>query len=164
MPNHCSQDLYVYGDEISIKDFISFSRENETVLSANKYIPYPQKFKDMDEIAEHARKHDNLFVKDGFNSGGYEWCNQNWGTKWGIYQASIIREKYNGKRSQVVYNFNSAWSPAIPVIKTMSLKYPDLKFKLKYYERGVGFQGIYEVINGEVFVDTRGVYHGKRGG
>lgn len=164
MPNHCSQDLYVYGDENSIKDLISFSQEDDCLLSANKYIPYPQKYKDMDAAAQVARQNGNFFVKDGFNSGGYEWCLDNWGTKWGMYHSRILREKYSGKRSRVVYNFDSAWSPATPVIKAMSLRYPNLRFKLKYYECGMGFKGTYEVMNGTVLVNEQDDYRGNRGG
>lgn len=164
MPNHCDNDLFIYGSEDSIKEFIEFSKKDDELLSADKYIPYPQKYKDMDLIAEIARKNGDYHIIDGFNSGGYEWCVQNWGTKWGIYEAIIKEEKFSGKRSKVIYNFNSAWSPPLPVIKAMSVKFPELKFKLKYYEGGGGFKGTFEVQAGQVTAETNDTYRGRRGG
>ena len=164
MPNHCSQDLYVYGPADTIKQFLDFSKQNGYMLSADKYIPYPQKFKDLDAQAERARLVGIHSVKDGFNSGGYEWCVENWGTKWGIYDCLLTKFKLNGSRSQLNYTFNSAWSPATKIIFAMSQKFPELRFKLKYYEAGMCFKGVYEVMGGQVHVDTHTKYRGKRGG
>ena len=164
MPNHCSQDLYVYGPEESIKVFMAFAQEGDNVLSANKFIPYPEKYRVMDEAAAIARKNKDWSVKDGFNSGGYEWCLENWGTKWGIYNADVVKEKFKGKRSQVNYIFNSAWSPANLIIHAMSERYPELRFKLKYYESGTGYKGVYEVQGGTIIKDEESNYKGMRGG
>lgn len=163
MPNHCYQELHIYGNEDSIKDLITFSQEGENPLSANRYIPYPQSFKDLDKKAEESRNN-GVHIKDGFNSGGYEWCVKNWGTKWGIYSAALCKERYNGKKSKAAYAFDSAWSPAIPVIMAMSVRYPDLRFKLRYYERGQGYKGIYEVKAGQVLKNESSSYSGNRGG
>lgn len=163
MPNHCSQDLYVYGDEQSIKDFIEFSKDSAGILSADKYIPYPQKYKDMDQAAKVAREN-GQHIADGFNSGGYEWCLDNWGTKWGIYNAKLTKEKFSGSKSQVNYTFESAWSPATLIIKAMAEKYPSLRFKLKYYEMGAGFKGTYEIKGDNVLVHDATKYSGSRGG
>lgn len=164
MPNHCSQDLFVYGPADVIKEFVDFSKQNGEMLSADRYIPYPQKFKDLDAEAVVARQCGIHSIKDGFNSGGYEWCVANWGTKWGIYDCLLTKFKLNGSRSQVNYTFNSAWSPANKIIFAMSEKFPALRFKLKYYEAGMCFKGVYEVANGKVYTDTQTEYHGRRGG
>ena len=164
MPNHCDSDLFVYGPEDSIKSFMEFSIEDGNVLSANKYIPYPQIYKDQDLISKIARQNNDFNIADGFNSGGYEWCVLHWGTKWGIYDARLIDSVLKGKRSKVIYRLSSAWSPPNPVIFAMSNKYKDLRFKLKYYECGVGFKGIFEVKAGVRLTDSQSDYHGRRGG
>ena len=163
MPNHCSQDLFVYGKEIFVIDFMEFSQEGLEVLSANKYIPYPENFKKMDEMAALAREQGN-YIKDGFNSGGYQWCIDNWGTKWGIYRSNLVSYKLAGSRSRATYYFESAWSPPIPVIHKMSDKYPAVRFLLKYYERGAQFKGIFEIKGGKILRDLKEDYHGHRGG
>ena len=118
----------------------------------------------MDLIASIARKNGDYHLQDGFNSGGYDWCVKNWGTKWGIYSAVLKETKLAGKRSKVAYTFRSAWSPPLPVINAMSIKFPQLKFKLKYYERGVGFKGTFEVQAGQVSAEKQESYRGSRGG
>lgn len=37
-------------------------------------IPYPDEFKELDDIAKAARAKGDHSVKDGYNQGGYEWC------------------------------------------------------------------------------------------
>jgi len=143
---------------------MEFSKDGDNLLSANRYIPYPEKYKDLDDKAKIARAQGDYSFKDGFNSGGYEWCVANWGTKWGMYNIQLVQDNYSGKRSKAVYRFDSAWSPAIPVIMAMSTKYPDLRFKLKYYERGAAFKGVFEVRGGRVLSESRSDYKGMRGG
>ena len=109
-----------------------------------------------------------LDTTDGFNSGGYEWVIQNRGTKWNCSECEISDENYysykDGKFGEIKYTFNTAWSPPIPVIEAMSKKYPKLKFDLRYFERGMGFNGIFRVQDGKVEMNEEGKYYGERGG
>ena len=168
MPNHCEQDMYVTGDVESLKAFLEFAKEDDHILSANKFIPYPEKYKEMDRIAEeYGKAHPDDWrnrPKDGFNSGGYEWCCQNWGTKWGIYDCTITSQKLTGKKGKLSFTFQYAWSPALRVIDAMSEKFPTLHFKVKYFEGGMGYQGTYVVQGGNVLEDTESKYGGHRGG
>jgi len=166
MPNHVDQDLWVTGPTEALKEFLEFAKEGEAILSANKFIPYPEKYMVMDKEAEVSRKKDppDYSVKDGFNSGGYEWCVQNWGTKWGIYDAAMIGSKLEGKTGHLKFRFNSAWSPPTPVILAMSEKFHSLHFKLKYYESGMQYQGIYIAQANQVLEESDGAYKGGRGG
>jgi hypothetical protein len=173
MPNHCSQDLWVTGPTNILKEFKEFAKEvesyedgscKEILLSANKFIPYPQKFIDIDNHAKIANLESSTHVKDGFNSGGYEWCIENWGTKWGIYDCTIIRENLLKKNGTIMYQFDSAWSPANKIILAMAKQYPLLTFKLKYYECGLAFKGILIVKDSQIIKDSSSKYHGNRGG
>jgi len=170
MPNHVAQDLWIYGDVVTLNEFREFAHEGsgdmEYILSANKFIPYPKLYKDKDELADEARKNGDYSIQDGFNSGGYAWCCENWGTKWGIYSARLTIPKSfsKSKKSTLFYTFQSAWSPAKIIVHAMSKKFPTLKFKLKYYERGMQFKGTYIVEDGNVLEDTRSKYTGRRGG
>ena len=105
-------------------------------------------------------------MKDGFNSGGYDWCLQNWGTKWGICDSEKQEEYgWEGKEDkEVMYKFQTAWSPPNPIILRMSKLFPDLEFEMRYFEGGGGFNGIYRCKNGEVQRDEQGDYFGDRGG
>ena len=169
MPNHVDNDLRIQGSGKRIQEFLDFAKNNDVMLDADKFIPYPEKYKEQDAKAIiAARDHkaglvafeDYIKVKDGFNSGGYDWCVANWGTKWGIYDCSVVKTT----ATSTLLNFSTAWSPCLPVIRKMSEMYPDLTFTLRYYECGCGFKGVYKVRGGEVIEDMSGQYRGNRGG
>jgi hypothetical protein len=172
MPNHVEQDLWVTGNTETLKEFMAFAKDGDKLLSADKFIPYPKEYKDKDEEGERLRAEcaaSNDWTKytgyrDGFNSGGYEWCVQNWGTKWGIYDAQLLLERFSKKSGKLKYTCQSAWSPAIPVIEAMSKKFPTLKFQMKYYEQGMQFRGNFIAQNGEVVLHETAKYSGRRGG
>lgn len=172
MPNHVEQDLIITGNTELIKEFIEFAREDDNILSANKFIPYPEQYRILDELGHRLSKLAidakgrgiSTIFTDGFNSGGYEWCCKNWGTKWGLYSATIISSKFTNKNGRVKYFCKSAWSPALPVFDAMSKKFLDLKFDIKYFERGMGFQGHYTCYHGDTIINERYAYRGRRGG
>ena len=171
MPNWCDCELEVTakeGCEKQLKDFKTFACEKcsdgVNQLSANKFIPYPATFKKLDkEAAEHIKNHPGDWKnhpKDGFNQGGYEWCIANWGTKWGLCDVELANEN----KDSLSYEFKTAWSPPLPIIKKMGEMFPDLEFSLRYFECGVGFNGWYLIKNGKIEKDETGKYYGNRGG
>lgn len=172
MPNHVDQDLIVTGDVATLKEFLAFAQEEDILLSADKFIPYPQNFKDLDEKGKLLREECErtkdwskyMGFKDGFNSGGYQWCRENWGTKWGIYDTVIKSQKLTGKKGRVKFNCNSAWSPATKIVLAMGQKFPTLDFDMKYYECGAQYKGHFIVQNGVVVKDSDEHYTGRRGG
>ena len=168
MPNHVSQDLYITGDTASLKQFKELAQnhneDGDIALDHERFIPYPDHFKQMDMAAKVAHKAGILDVKDGFNSGGYQWCLQAWGTKWGIYASSLVSQKLTGKKGRLTYSFRSAWSPPLPIIDAMSKQFPSLHFRLKWFERGMAVKGIYIAQGGAVLEQSEDKYHGSRGG
>jgi hypothetical protein len=110
--------------------------------------------------AEYGLKPDDWFLKDGFNSGGYEWCIANWGTKWGCCEVSITSRGDN----YVILEFESAWCPPEPVIVKLGELFPDHRFTLQYWEGGCCFQGELIMQDGEVELEENHSYHGRRGG
>jgi len=157
MPNNCESNLCVTGDIKTIEKMLE-RYNGEVTIDANKVIPYPQEFAEADrkseEAIEKARKGeiswDDVYkVKDGYNNGGYNWCVENWGTKWGMYEFSPIDRTSNG----IQVCFQSAWEPPLPIIKKMSEDYPELLFTLTYIEEGNGFSGVYEVQAGVILED-----------
>ena len=179
MPNWCENDLEVrYEGENKeegikeLKRFQEFAQTEKVVLDANKFIPYPQKFKELDKIAEkETEKLRSLspeertkqpWPKDGFNQGGYEWCIDNWGTKWGFCEPELVNFEY--EYGTLEYSFDTAWSPPIPLIKKMAEMFPILEFELRYFEGAMGFNGLFSCSNGEIDQDLTGEYFGRRGG
>jgi hypothetical protein len=74
----------------------------------------------------------------------YDWNNNNWGTKWDAGEASMNQVS----PTEVRYFFETAWSPPIPVIATLSAQYPDLHIELQWEEEQ-GFGGTFVFTNGE---------------
>ena len=185
MPNWCDCDMYVSGPKADLEAFRVAALENvpesdekrdPEVLDVNNFIPYPEKYREMDRAVERWYKENSVSgkkygqlkpgvkftdaPKDGFNSGGYEWCIQHWGTKWGICRSKVR----NVTQSSLVYRFECAWSPCLPVIVAMSEAFKTLKFMLKYFERGAAYKGVFVVKGGTIIRHKESEYSGNRGG
>lgn len=170
MPNHCDNDLRINGSKEDIAAFFKAvgtkDKDGLIVIDANKIIPYPQKYTDLDNAArewEEKNKGKNNWSqrpKDGYNQGGYEWCIENWGTKWGMYDFSEV----NFGKTFATVSFSTAWSPPNPIITKLGELFPKLTFTLKFYEMGAGFKGVYKVKGDEILDDQTTTYSGQRGG
>ena len=88
--------------------------------------------------------------KDGYNQGGYAWCNQNWDTKWNACDVSINLYEEGVSR---VY-FNTAWSPPVNVIKKLAEQFPAVLFELYYEEPGCCFKGEFSARGFNIIVDV----------
>ncbi len=175
MPNHVESDLTITGSRADLDEFAAFAKEDigphAGALSASRFIPYPEEYRIADAahaVAMERQKRgeittgEALAVKDGFNAGGYDWCCKHWGTKWGIYDAK--QKPRAAKGTTLIYSFQSAWSPPIPVLKVMSKMFPRCTFVLRWYERGMQLQGVYRCEGGAVVHEEQSQYTGKRGG
>ena len=191
MPNHCETDMYIRGSDEDVTAFAKWLEEIEPLGRdiCRALIPYPEHFAKMDEEAavfSWSSKEDEAtrkaaaeayqakygHTKDGYNSGGYEWCHKNWGTKWGIYETDFTPHTKRG----ALFAFQSAWSPpSVAVFQALSEKFPNLTFELEWFEGGGGFCGgmtfwseqeceDYERAHGEPDSQWSGDYSGSRGG
>ena len=161
MPNHCWNTLRVTGKEAELEKFRKFAEGEpydsgeERVLDFDKFVPYPEKYKALDLKAREDEKNKiEPRVKDGYNSGGYEWCIANWSTKWNAYDVTF--NKVLDKKKKVIglsYNFSTAWAPPEKVVRKMGEMFPELCVELDYEESGEGFSGELVMVNGEVAKD-----------
>jgi len=168
MPNWCFHNLKLKGDKEDILAFKKlltskidrYGEKRLNVLDTNNIIPYPKKFLDLDINPKTrvnriiGRKCQSVEGKDGFNSGGYDWCLQNWGTKWGICQAYISNENLNDKKSEISYCFETAWSPGEQVILKMSELFPTLTFYWECEEESMEFRFKCKIKEGKVLKET----------
>ena len=97
--------------------------------------------------------------KNGYNSGGYEWCVANWGTKWPPCETQI-----NMQTKNAFISFQTAWSAPGPIVYKLAEKFPDLTFDLKFWECGAGFKGQLKLRGQEVLENWESKYSGDRGG
>lgn len=150
MPNWCENDLYVDGPVADVEKFkqhVGMFNADPT-FDFGTVIPYPDNFKQMDAECPSWQEEDRTAKleaykakwgtdKDGYNSGGYEWCIHNWGTKWSAGDVSVYDHP---KRGECIA-FNTAWSPPIPIIAKLNELFPTLTFVLEYFECGAAFCG-----------------------
>lgn len=71
----------------------------------------------------------------------YDWSCENWGTKWDACEVCIEDEDFEGDKGvgSLKYSFNTAWSPAEPVLYAMSEQFPSLTFIATFDEEGAAF-------------------------
>ena len=132
--------------EKAVKD-----KKEKSVFDFNNIIPYPKEFSDKDEINSRYQelqmkkdltlkeKKELILMKiqhpscdsDGYNQGGYNWCCGNWGTKWNACRPELTR-----KKGLLIYGFDTAWGPALPIMYQLVLMFPRLSIKLKYKLEG----------------------------
>lgn len=189
MPNYCSNDLIItaktkkgfldlktFKDLAFTKNFYSKEEKEEDrhlYLDFEKFVPYPKVAKEqeesrrnieaMKEKGENTNKQEILhkLTYGNMEFGWNDWRCMNWGTKWNAKWTKSPEEKQN----RLVYVFDTAWSPPIPIVIAMSEMFPNLNFKLKYYEQGMCFQGTFECKDGKVKQAIhKDNYRGGRGG
>ena len=154
IPNWVYSTLTIIGDKKELVKFRNFAMTKQNLyngqrqdnpLDTQKFIPYPKKYLDLDNKPKTKLNTNELGHKlkvegdDGYNHGGYEWCCQNWGTKWGICRAELcVDENEKGSEyfkdespyegSRLIYKFETAWSPTYQIITKMSSLFPTLTF------------------------------------
>lgn len=77
----------------------------------------------------------------------YEWDCANWGTKWDVEVAEI--NLYHDKEGSIKLSFDTAWSPPLEAVMTMSRAFPELEFVLYWEEPGMNFEGRAIIGNGQ---------------
>lgn len=184
MPNYCESDLIVSGPKDKVKAFQMAvftkgknSPHNDNYFDFNKILPYPEKYKNDDQIKANWRAANinpdgtfkpgitmNMMPYDGYNAGGYEWCCQNWGTKWPAGDFQNIDFELGTKTAKYKVSYNTPWGPPLPILLEASRQHPEVTITNKYYEGGMCFKGIYKCKAGEVLKNKSSDYHGRRGG
>lgn len=112
-------------------------------------------------------KTSNALIKKYGADNWYNWALQNWGTKWGIYDATDweqiapedvidlidpdydIPEDLRELETVASIHFDSAWSPATRIIAKLSERYPEAYFGLIYADEGGGFVGADLIAGGD---------------
>ena len=147
MPNHCYQVYYIEGPRKRI-EFLYNAVKEQKFLSA--VVPEPS---DMfrGPLGDEERE---MCEAEG-RPNWYDWRNDNWNTKWDIYDAEITQEitdlpkesaKYNKKISYFQFSCCTAWAPPTPVWDKLSSTQSGLYVKLNvdYEDEGGMFAGCYK--------------------
>lgn len=159
MPNWVYNHLTLEGNKELVDEVVAQLAKPYTkgeVKYSNPIISFWNIVKPSDEILEEYIGVANAGSITNPNNW-YSWNNNNWGTKWDI--GSADGEEYPETSmnrvddTTVAYNFQTAWSPPIPAIETLSTNYPDLGITLSYEEEQ-GWGGEIEIHNGMTTITT----------
>jgi hypothetical protein len=143
MPNWCNNTV-----ELSHKDPVMMERAVKSFNDGSflsEFIPVPTELNivagflgDTEEQKALELKQEENLKKFGYSTW-YDYCVNEWGTKWDIspYEPVTL-----GEDGRITTSFDSAWSPPIGAYE----KLLDLGFEVRayYYESGVGFCGAWE--------------------
>jgi hypothetical protein len=95
---------------------------------------------------------------------GYHWSIRYWGTKWDVYGQinvsglDLFENADPDNEIELVYSFDTAWSPPINWLVKVAKDFPENKFELRYYEPGCGFAGSIIVKGDEILSDNEYTY------
>jgi hypothetical protein len=129
MPNWCDNTLRVTGDAEALNRFATdIKNEDGSIQILKNLIPFPVELEGND-ITD---KDGNVIAK-AFSDAGYSWCLRNWGTKWGDCETELSAYP----PGELVYTFQTAWSPALAGIERISRLFPTLTFQTDWVEEGV---------------------------
>lgn len=143
MPNWCNNNLIVNGDLVDITEFYnnclientSDYKNTDKVLTFAGSVPEPKMISEEDQ-------------KEYDDKGWYNWRLENWGVKW-----EPNTNWYAFENGYLQIDFDTPWGSPTNWLETTSLKYPNLEFRLEFYELGMMFRGVTEAHNGIVSQD-----------
>lgn len=154
MPNWCTNYLDVTGPDADLQRFKMKVNTNESCFDFNSFVEYPAIYADADaRFAEYMElpieeRRALSTPEDGFNRGGYQWCVDNWGTKWPAQMA--VLEEHGGTLS---YWFETAHTPPIPLLIAASKEFPSLEFQLDC-DLEIGYHAVFVIHAGELTYES----------
>jgi len=128
MPNWCYNEMTIDGFTVHLKNLVDRAAANDpddeqSLLRA--FIPMPKEYLSI----------------EGYDSNGYNWAHDNWGTKWAESRIKMEGNRF-GNTGQIVMSFDSPWCPPLIGYQKISEMFPDLTFIHYWDEPGLRFCGI----------------------
>jgi hypothetical protein len=164
MPNWCKNRVLVIGDETQRAEVSAFVYgSDEQKFDFSKIVPPPNtaaysgtasssdytcgckseyvgespqgswQINGKEVVGGRCPEHDAICMMDSPDNW-YNWNVEHWGTKWNAGDEYVSDD--NG-----VWGFDTAWSPAEPVIRALAERFPDITFIHDYVEQGIAFVG-----------------------
>ena len=146
MANYCFNALIITGADPELRAFRDHARGDQGPFDINQFIPMPEAIRQTKAPNPHTEQAEALRATYGA-ADWLEWTSQNWGTKWGAYDATRgwVSENTLG------YQFVTAWRPFNDqAIAAISAQHPHLHFRLEYEEPDCGFRGSCTAANGKI--------------
>ena len=141
------------------RDFIlTESEQVQLMQDALRYTDYPDKkllFSNKAEVYAYGKRALDNYEKYGAKDW-YDWCCDNWGTKWNACHTQI-----NDLEKADIY-FDTAWSAVPYIIAKIAELHPECKIEYEYAEEDTGVNAGYIIFeNGEITSDEHFKYFSK---
>ena len=144
MPNHVYTIINI-NDDLSVrqKDRLKDFRKNKGICKT--YLPMPKELSidhdlPKDLITELRIQNEEKYGSEDW----YDWCNKNWGTKWGDYDLEV---------NDYLITYASAWSPlGDNIIEKLLKDFPNITYE---WEEEQGYGAVIKYQNGkQVDIET----------
>ena len=143
MPNWCNNSVEIYHDDPKMIERVRTAFNGEGLLG--EFIPVPEDLKivagrtgDPDENAKIIATEELNRIKHGY-SNWYDFCVNEWGTKWEIGADGNPAQDIPGG---LLLGFESAWAP--PTAAYEKLQAMGFRITAMYYEPGMAFAGVWD--------------------
>jgi hypothetical protein len=158
MPNWCYTSLTVTGDTQEVSRFVKGIKTRQEEIGADNpsildtYFPTPQELHITEGFVgeEKQKELDVLYAANTEKFGHrswYDWNCENWGSKW--HDCNTYIQDDSEDLNEVVFSFETAWSPISQGIKHISSLFPTLGFVLSYNEEAGFYVGAEAYLAGE---------------
>lgn len=156
MPNWCSNVVMIRGDNDTIQELLNSVEGGGSAFSLHSIMPMPTELK-----GGTAPERDEAVAKLNTVTFGakdwYDWANLNWGTKWDVNatitsdEGGVMLPDYRTVR----FEFDSAWSPPLPVYEALAKKFPNTNIYAFYDEPGADFAGYVMYADGKAVKEAQ---------
>jgi hypothetical protein len=143
MPNWCNNSVEIYHDDPAMIERVRTAFNGEGLLG--EFIPVPADLKivagrtgDPEENARIIATEELNRIKHGY-SNWYDFCVNEWGTKWEIGADGNPAQDIPGG---LLLGFDSAWAP--PCAAYEKLQAMGFRITAMYYEPGMAFAGVWD--------------------
>ena len=137
MPNWCSNTITIQGSTETVKTL--WDEANETgLLQAMRPLP-----KELEGTTAPSPDDGSQPVVDGCTDW-YQWCVNNWGTKWDVDVEGLEYTDAGDGTSSITGWFDSAWAPPIDAYNYFLDDMDGVSLTATYYEPGMDFLGEYD--------------------
>ena len=137
MPNWCNNTL-----RLTHEDPKMIARANDALARGeffNEFVPVPKELFETAASSATDEKLSNANIKKFGYASWYDFCINEWGTKWDTDCHSV--DTYEEHPNTLETVFDTAWAPPIQFYE--KLERLGFQVEAKYYESGMCFAGIY---------------------
>ena len=150
MPNWCENKLLIKADgSEALDDFKRLEGLLKETLKYDSKTSYVDNLLDsiicMPDVLKDTSRDSPYKLPSGDTVWWYDWCIDNWGTKWDASDCIMYYDPLCGgtmPSNQMKFTFLTAWAPPIAWLEKVAAIFPNVWLKLEYDEPGMMFRGV----------------------